>query len=81
MFQVALATFGTYVTISEDHYLSPDKAFVTMSYINMFNFLLSIFPMGVFFAGQVNKLFCANVCGTCVLHLKATVYPSMRKLK
>ena len=56
-FQVSLATFGTYIAISEDHYLSPDKAFVTMSYINIFNFLLSIFPLGVFFAGQVERNF------------------------
>ena len=54
IFQVSLAIFSTYVMISEDHYLSPDKAFVTMSYINIFNFLLSILPLGVFFAGQVN---------------------------
>ena len=38
---------------SEDHYLSPDKAYVTMAYIGIFNFLLSFLPFGVFFAGQV----------------------------
>ena len=38
---------------SEDHYLSPDKAYVTMAYIGIFNFLISFLPFGVFFAGQV----------------------------
>ncbi len=68
--QVSLATFGTYVMISEDHYLSPDKAFVTMSYINMFNFLLSILPYGVFFAGQVRYflLWDDNFSADVILH-------------
>lgn len=48
-----MAIFGTYVMTSEDHYLSPDKAYVCMAYIGLFNFLLSFLPLAVFFAGQV----------------------------
>ena len=48
-----MAIFGTYVMTSEDHYLTPDKAYVTMAYIGIFNFLISFLPFGVFFCGQV----------------------------
>ena len=41
---------------SEGHYLSPDKAFVTMSYINLFNLMLSYLPLAIFFTGQVRSL-------------------------
>ena len=40
---------------SDDHYLSPDKAFVTMSYINLFNLMLSYLPLAIFFTGQVRR--------------------------
>ena len=55
MKQVSLATFATFVLISPTNILDPNKAFVTLSLVNIMNFTLSILPLGVTFLGQVRR--------------------------
>ena len=52
--QVSLAIFAMYVLISPDNILDADKAFVTLSYINLFNYSLSNLPIAVNNIGQVS---------------------------
>ena len=43
-FLVALLSFATYVLISEDNILNAEKAFVTLSYLNIMRMPLAILP-------------------------------------
>ena len=52
--QVSLAIFTTYVLIDEDNVLTANKAFVTLSLINMLSWPLSILPLGVANTTQVS---------------------------
>ncbi len=61
-FQVSLAIFAVYVLSSPDNYLDADKAFVTLSYINLFNFSLSNLPLSVNYFGQVCYIQISSVC-------------------
>lgn len=43
--QVAVAAFGTYVFASEEHILTPDRAFVSLFLFNNMRFSLTFLPM------------------------------------
>ncbi|GFR98147.1 multidrug resistance-associated protein 1 [Elysia marginata] len=53
-FFVTLATFATYVLVSESHYLDADKAFVALSLFNLLRFPISLLPMLVSFVVQAS---------------------------
>lgn len=55
LFQCALSVFAVYVNTGEDHVLTPDKAFVSLSLINILNFPISLLPVGISFLGQVSR--------------------------
>ncbi|ELT91662.1 hypothetical protein CAPTEDRAFT_90759 [Capitella teleta] len=48
----SLAVFAVYVCTGEDHALTPDKAFVSMSLINILNFPIALLPLAVSSVGQ-----------------------------
>ena len=52
--QVSLAVFATYVLSSDDNYLTPDKAFVTLNLIQILNWGMSILPIFIAFGAQVS---------------------------
>ncbi|XP_012944065.1 multidrug resistance-associated protein 1 [Aplysia californica] len=53
-FMVTLATFATYVLVSENHYLDANKAFVAMSLLNILRFPINLLPMMVSFIVQAS---------------------------
>ena len=53
-FQVTLATFATYVLVSENHYLDANKAFVALSLFNILRFPINLLPMLASFVVQVS---------------------------
>ena len=58
---MALAIFTTYVLISPDNVLTPQKAFVTLTYTQLMSFYLNILPEMVYFLAQVSEIYCFNV--------------------
>ncbi len=50
--QVALGSFAAYVLSGEDHVLTANKAFVSLSLFNLLNYPLSILPGVITFAVQ-----------------------------
>lgn len=52
-FQITLATFATYVLVSETHYLDAGKAFVALSLFNILRFPMNLLPMIVSLIVQV----------------------------
>ncbi|GFN99336.1 multidrug resistance-associated protein 1 [Plakobranchus ocellatus] len=53
-FFVTLATFATYVLVSEDHYLDANKAFVALSLFNILRFPINLLPMLASFVVQAS---------------------------
>ncbi|CAL1530147.1 unnamed protein product [Lymnaea stagnalis] len=51
-FMVTLATFATYVLVSDSHYLDATKAFVALSLFNILRFPINLLPMMVSFIVQ-----------------------------
>ncbi|XP_059143338.1 multidrug resistance-associated protein 1-like [Physella acuta] len=51
-FMVTLATFATYVQVSDSHYLDANKAFVALSLFNILRFPINLLPMMVSFIVQ-----------------------------
>lgn len=44
-FQVGLVTFGTYVYVSEDHFLSAQDAFVSLVLLAILKFAMNMMPL------------------------------------
>lgn len=51
-----MATFATYVLVSESHYLDAGKAFVALSLFNILRFPINLLPMMVSLVVQVFML-------------------------
>ncbi|KAK3735282.1 hypothetical protein RRG08_060049, partial [Elysia crispata] len=51
-FFVTLATFATYVLVSDSHYLDANKAFVALSLLNILRFPINLLPMLASFVVQ-----------------------------
>jgi len=56
LFQVSLATFGTYIFVSSDHYLDAKKAFVALSLFNILRVAINFAPMAVNKTIKVNVI-------------------------
>ena len=57
LFQVTLASFATYVLISDDNYLDAQKAFVSLSLFNILRFPINLLPMIISYVIQVNIIY------------------------
>ncbi len=56
IFQVALAVFATYLMLSSDNVLDPEKAFVSINIIGILNWTGALLPMEISFAVQVSYI-------------------------
>lgn len=81
-----MATFATYVLVSESHYLDAGKAFVALSLFNILRFPINLLPMMVSLVVQVfmllfyQKVDCYIAVVACIISYFIIIRKQMRVL-